>query len=115
MQERKSESVTFRLTASERAALEAAAASAAASESDYLRALVRDRELSVARLPLDGARLDEAVLALKRSGNCLNQVARRLNSGGGVPAAEAADALRAHREAAEALSALIAETRLPCW
>jgi hypothetical protein len=74
--------IAFRVTETERAQIEAAAAAVGVTVSDYARALVM-----TARPPRQPrGRAGAAVLSeLNRAGVNLNQIARTLNRGGSIP------------------------------
>lgn len=81
--ESRSARIAFRVTESERAQIEAAAAAVGVTVSDYARSLVM-----TSRPPRQSrGRVDDAALSeLNRAGVNLNQIARSLNRGGNIPA-----------------------------
>ena len=114
MSDIRSKIITFRLTPAEHRRLNAAARSAAVTESAYLRALIDGRTVKIIQLDIDGGALDSIMHELKKSGTNLNQIAHKLNRGGRSIPEELAQAMSAHRIAAEKLSAFIDETRTSC-
>lgn len=74
--------IAFRVTVDERQQIEAAAAAAGLSVSDYARALITTaRPPRQRRGQIEAAALSE----LNRAGVNLNQIARALNRGGSLP------------------------------
>lgn len=104
---------TFRLTADERAALDAAADAAGLGPSSYARRAVMQsvgRDASVRRRPDGLARaVGRALGDLGRVGNVLNQLARYAHQGGRVPA----DALASVRLDLSHLTAAVMSLRGP--
>lgn len=81
--EQRSESLpAVRVTAAERVFVEAQAAEAGLSLSDYCRRLILRRAIGPARSTSDEA----ALVALNRVGVNLNQIARHANAGRALPA-----------------------------
>ena len=76
--------IAFRVTEAERARIEDAAAAAGTSVSAYARSLVLTARPP---RPRPAARADQgrALVELNRAGTNLNQIARALNAGRGVP------------------------------
>ena len=98
--ESRSAHVQFRVTAEERAQIEAAALAAGASVSDYARAFVLTaRPPRQKRGQVSAAALSE----LNRAGVNLNQIARTLNRGGRAPA-DLGETLAAIRTAVDKLA-----------
>lgn len=83
----------IRLTAAERAHIEEQAARAGLDVTDFCRRAILRRRIAPAATATDEA----ALLALNRVGVLLNQIAKRMNAGGTVPAhlVETLDQVRA--------------------
>jgi hypothetical protein len=108
--ERRTRSVGVRLTASERAALEAAAAARRQSPSEVLRTAFFAAHGAQASLHerMPSRELDPAaVLALNRVGANLNQLARRANIGGTLQPGEVPETLAAISQVLARLEALV--------
>lgn len=91
--------IAFRVTMTERAQIEAAAAASGVTVSDYARALVMTARPP--RPPRD--KTSAAILSeLNRAGVNLNQIARILNRGGSIPP-DLAEAIAEIRAAVEKL------------
>lgn len=104
---------TIRLTAAERAALDAAADAAGLGPSSYARRTVMSavgRDANVRRRPNDTAQaIGRALGDLGRVGNLLNQMTRHAHVGGRVPA----DALDGCRLELARLTAAVMSLREP--
>lgn len=92
--ERRTRAIAVRLTASERAALEAAAAARGVTPTAYVRSAFQAAQGAPARQTRPIPALDASLVsALNRIGANLNQLARRANSGDLLQPGELPDAL----------------------